>query len=154
MPCHVIVHFSKVLGISISVARSTLRTPNEVPLTETKKLDVPSARENVSGNSFSQVSSPYITSFPPGLAFSCASQVSWCAKLEVASDSAKFNMTSRKEGIDPVVIALSRGIVMVGDVAWAVKGSAAPDLMRLWSTIRYRLQHDGFQYIPLGELEA
>ena len=40
-------------------------------------------------------------------------------------------MTSRKEGMDPVVIALTLGIVMVGGVAWAVKGMAAPDLMRL-----------------------
>ena len=117
--------------------------PIEVPLTETKKLDVPSAREKVPGNNFSQVSSPYITSFPSGFAFSCASQVSWCAKLEVVSDSAKFNMTSRKEGIEPVVIALTRGIVMVGDVACAVKGIAAPDLMRLWSTVSYRLESQG-----------
>lgn len=47
------------------------------------------------------------------------------------SDSAKFKMTSRKEGIDPVVMAFTRGIVMVGDVAWAVKGIAAPDLISL-----------------------
>ena len=47
------------------------------------------------------------------------------------SDSAKFRITSRKEGIDPVVIALTLGMVMVGEVAWAVKGTAAPDLMRL-----------------------
>ena len=47
------------------------------------------------------------------------------------SDSAKFRMTSRKEGIDPVVIALTLGMVIVGEVACAVKGMAAPDLMRL-----------------------
>ena len=47
------------------------------------------------------------------------------------SDSAKLRMTSRKEGMDPVVIALTLGIVMVGEVAWAVKGMAAPDLIRL-----------------------
>ena len=33
--------------------------------------------------------------------------------------------------MDPVVIALTRGMVIVGEVAWAVKGMAAPDLMRL-----------------------
>jgi len=86
-------------------------------LTETKKLDVPSLRENVSGNNFSQVSSPYMTSFPPGLARSCAGQVSWFAKEEDVSDSAKFRITSRNEGMEPVVIALTRGMVMVGDVA-------------------------------------
>ena len=47
------------------------------------------------------------------------------------SDSAKFKMTSRKEGMDPVVIALTLGMVMVGEVAWAVKGMAAPDLISL-----------------------
>ena len=48
------------------------------------------------------------------------------------SDSAKLRITSRKEGMEPVVIALTRGIVIVGDVAWAVNGMAAPDEMRLW----------------------
>ena len=57
--------------------------------------------------------------------------MSWLAKLEVVSDSAKLRMTSRKEGIDPVVIALTRGMVIVGDVAWAVNGIAAPDRIRL-----------------------
>ena len=47
------------------------------------------------------------------------------------SDSAKFRITSRKDGIDPVVIALILGIVIVGDVAWAVKGIAAPDEIKL-----------------------
>ena len=103
----------------------------EVPLTETKKLEVPSARANVSGNNFNQVSSPYMTNLPSGLSFNCESQVSWLAKLEVVSDSAKLRMTSRKEGIDPVVIALTRGMVIVGDVAWAVNGIAAPDRIRL-----------------------
>lgn len=42
-----------------------------------------------------------------------------------------------KEGMDPVVIALIRGIVMVGDVAWAVNGIAAPDRIRLY-LISYR----------------
>ena len=52
------------------------------------------------------------------------------------SDSAKFRMTSRKEGIDPVVIALTLGMVIVGEVACAVKGMAAPDLMRLQQSFR------------------
>lgn len=33
--------------------------------------------------------------------------------------------------MDPVVIALIRGMVMVGAVAWAVKGMAEPDLISL-----------------------
>lgn len=103
----------------------------DLSLTETKKLEVPSARENVPGKSFSQVSSPNMTSFPFARSFSCVIQVSWLERLEVVSDSAKFRMTSRKEGIDPVVIALIRGMVIVGDVACAVKGMAAPDRTRL-----------------------
>ena len=88
-----------------------------ISLTETKKLDVPSLRENISGNNFSQVSSPYMTNLPPGLARSCAGQVSWVAKEDDESDSAKFRITSRKEGMEPVVIAFTRGIVIVGGVA-------------------------------------
>ena len=84
-----------------------------------------------------------MTNLPSGLSFNCESQVSWLAKLEVVSDSAKLRMTSRKEGIDPVVIALTRGMVIVGDVAWAVNGIAAPDRIRL----RYQSQQD---YIVLG----
>lgn len=38
---------------------------------------------------------------------------------------------SRKEGMEPVVIALRRGIVTVGAVAWAVKGIAWPSRMSL-----------------------
>ena len=34
--------------------------------------------------------------------------------------------------MDPVVIALILGIVIVGEVAWAVNGNAAPDRMRLF----------------------
>lgn len=37
--------------------------------------------------------------------------------------------------MDPVVIAFIRGIVMVGEVAWAVKGIAAPDLIKLQDRI-------------------
>ena len=110
---------------------ASLYISNEGPLTETKKLEVPSARANTLGNNFSQVSSPYMTNLPSGLSFNCESQVSWLAKLEVVSDSAKLRMTSRKEGIDPVVIALTRGMVIVGDVAWAVNGMAAPNRIRL-----------------------
>lgn len=47
------------------------------------------------------------------------------------SDSAKLRMTSRNEGIDPVVIAFTRGIVIVGEVACAVNGSASPVRIRL-----------------------
>jgi hypothetical protein len=51
--------------------------------------------------------------------------------VEDVSDSAKLRITSTKEGMEPVVMALTRGIVMVGDVAWAVKGSAVPSRIRL-----------------------
>ena len=47
------------------------------------------------------------------------------------SDSAKFNIASRNDGIEPVVIVLIRGRVMVGDGAWAMKGRAAPDRISL-----------------------
>ena len=33
--------------------------------------------------------------------------------------------------MEPVVMALMRGMVIVGDMAWAVKGIAAPSLIRL-----------------------
>ena len=52
------------------------------------------------------------------------------------SDSAKLRMTSRKDGIDPVVMAFTRGIVIVGDVAWAVNGMAAPDRIKLQLLVR------------------
>lgn len=65
------------------------------------------------------------------LSFICASHVSCDASVEVVSDSAKFKITSRKDGIDPVVIALILGMVMVGEVAWAVKGIADPLEIRL-----------------------
>ena len=44
-------------------------------------------------------------------------------------------MASRKEGIDPVVNALTRGIVTVGELAWAVKGKAAPSFTNLSNQI-------------------
>lgn len=72
-----------------------------------------------------------MTIFPDPFAFIWASQVSWEDRDDEVSDSAKLRMTSRKEGIEPVVIALILGIVIVGDVAWAVNGIAAPLEMRL-----------------------
>jgi hypothetical protein len=42
-----------------------------------------------------------------------------------------LRITSRKDGTDPVVIAFRRGIVTVGDPAYAVKGTAEPDRIRL-----------------------
>jgi hypothetical protein len=86
-------------------------------ITETKKLEVPSALSKVSGNSLSQVSSPNMTSFPLCFAFICASQVSWAASVEELSASSRFRMTSRNEGTEPVVMALRRGMVTVGDEA-------------------------------------
>ena len=53
------------------------------------------------------------------------------ASVDVVSDSAKLRITSRKDGIEPVLIALILGIVMVGDVACAVNGMAAPLEIRL-----------------------
>lgn len=55
--------------------------------------------------------------FPESFAFNCASHVSCVAKLEEVSDSAKFNITSRKDGMEPVVMAFILGMVIVGDVA-------------------------------------
>lgn len=63
---------------------------------------------------------------PVFFAFICASHVSWEAKDDDSSPSLIFRMTSRKEGIDPVVIAFILGIVTVGEVACAVKGMAPP----------------------------
>ena len=113
MSSDIIINFSKVLVIFSAMLYTFVTTQ----LTETKKLDVPSARSKKSGNSFNQVSSPYMTNLPVPFAFICASQVSCIARVEVVSDSAKFRMTSRKEGTDPVVIALILGIVIVGEVA-------------------------------------
>ena len=101
------------------------------PLTETKKLVVPSSRSNVPGNNFSQVSSPYMTNFPVPFAFIWASQVSWDARVEDSSPSFRLRTTSRKDGTDPVVMALRRGIVTVGEVACAVKGIATPSRIKL-----------------------
>lgn len=63
--------------------------------------------------------------------------MSWSARLDDVSDSAKLRIISRKEGIDPVVIALTRGIVTVGAVACAVKGIAEPSDIRLGKFVSY-----------------
>lgn len=68
---------------------------------------------------------------PAPLAFSWANHESWWARVEVVSDSAIFRIASRKDGTEPVVIAFTRGIVTVGELAWAVNGSAAPDRIKL-----------------------
>jgi hypothetical protein len=129
IPGYIIVYFRKILMNSFSAIFLYITSFDR--LTETKKLEVPSALSKVSGNSFNQVSSPNITIFPVPFAFICASHVSCVAKDEVVSDSAKFKITSRKDGMEPVVMALILGMVIVGDVACAVKGSAAPSEMRL-----------------------
>ena len=68
--CHVVVYLGKVLAQRFSVLlKANIQVGDEKPLTETKKLEVPSARKNVLGNSLSHVSSPYITNLPPGLSF-------------------------------------------------------------------------------------
>ena len=125
----IVVDFKKILIVFLST--DELCTRLRLPLTETKKLEVPSARANMPGKSFSQVSSPYMTSLPLFFAFICASQVSWFASVDDVSDSAKFRMTSKNDGIEPVVMALILGMVIVGDVACAVKGRALPSRMRL-----------------------
>lgn len=85
--------------------------------TETKKLEVPSWRSKVSGKSFSQVLSPYSTSLPVSLALICASQVSCAASSDEVSPSSMLRMRSTKEGMEPVVMALRRGMVTVGERA-------------------------------------
>lgn len=77
------------------------------------------------------MSSPYITIFPVPFAFIWASHVSCVASVDVVSDSAKFRMTSRNDGMDPVVMALILGMVIVGDAACAVKGMAEPSEINL-----------------------
>lgn len=52
------------------------------------------------------------------------------------SDSAKLRITSKKLGIEPVVRAFTRGMVIVGEVACAVNGIAEPEDMRLHNVIR------------------
>ena len=76
VPRHIVINFCEVLRIDFSVSIATIHLYCDAPLTETKKLEVPSARANVPGNNFNQVSSPYMTNFPPSRPFSCESQVS------------------------------------------------------------------------------
>jgi len=92
--------------------------------------------------------------FPALLAFIWASHVSCVARDDEVSDSAKFKITSRKEGIEPVVIALILGIVIVGDVAWAVKGIAAPLEIRLSHLISSVLYTWSPGNVLLSKLEA
>lgn len=47
------------------------------------------------------------------------------------SDSAILSTTSENDGTEPVVIALIRGIVTVGELACAVNGHAAPVRIKL-----------------------
>ena len=70
------------------------------------------------------------------------------------SDSAKFRITSRKEGTDPVVMALIFGMVIVGGLALAVNGNASPDRIKLFSQIQARRQLLGPVDVPLKELKA
>lgn len=136
MPRHIVIHLREILRIVPEVNDLFLLcTAGRFALTETKKLLVPSARSKKSGNSFSHVSSPYMTSLPlpfsKSLALICASHVSCVPSVDVVSDSAKFKITSTKDGMEPVVMAFTRGMVMVGEVACAVKGRAVPSRMRL-----------------------
>ena len=68
---------------------------------------------------------------PPLCALICDSHVSCVERSEVVSDSAKLRIMSRNDGIEPVVMALSLGMVTVGAEAWAVKGIALPLEMSL-----------------------
>jgi len=134
MTSHIVINFGKIL-LKIIFSSNSLQLSTEFLLTETKKLVVPSDLSNIPGNSFNQVSSPYMSSFPvlePSLpARIWANQVSWCARVEVVSDSAKLRIASKNDGMDPVVIALTRGMVTVGGLACAVKGIATPSLISL-----------------------
>jgi hypothetical protein len=123
MSRHIVIHFCEILHIASEVndVFFLCTLDGQCALTETKKLLVPSARSKKSGKSFNQVSSPYMTSLPlplsKSLALICASQVSCVPSEEVVSDSAKFRMRSTKDGMEPVVMALTRGNVMVGELA-------------------------------------
>lgn len=70
------------------------------------------------------------------------------------SDSAKFKITSRNEGTDPVSIAFSRGMVIVGEVACAVKGTAAPDRINLSDPISQISPAREIRNILLSETES
>jgi hypothetical protein len=73
--------------------------------------------------------------------------VSCVARVDVVSDSAKLRTTSRKLGTEPVVIAFTRGMVIVGALAWPVNGIAALDRMRLISISIIRRTLAGLQYL-------
>ena len=75
------------------------------------------------------------------------------ARVELVSDSAKLRTTSRKLGTDPVVIALTLGMVMVGGLAWPVNGNAAPDLIKLQQNVNALIHQSGCREVPLGEAE-
>lgn len=66
--------------------------------------------------------------------------------MEDVSDSAKLRIRSRNDGVDPVVIALILGIVMVGEVAWAVKGMASPFEIRLRKGKPSPMSFEGFRH--------
>lgn len=72
-----------------------------------------------------------MSSLPDCFNFIWASHVSWAAKVDDVSDSSRFRITSRNDGMDPVVMALMRGMVTVGDLAKAVKGKALPFRIKL-----------------------
>ena len=74
--CNIIINLCEILFVKFLATASTIQVIYRWPLTETKKLVVPSARAKVSGNNLSQVSSPNMISFPSGLFFNCDSQVS------------------------------------------------------------------------------
>lgn len=56
--------------------------------------------------------------------------------------------------MDPVVIAFTLGIVMVGELACAVKGMAAPDRIRLGDGSGLGKLNDRSQRSPLSEFET
>ena len=56
--------------------------------------------------------------------------------------------------MDPVVIALTRGMVIVGDVAWAVKGIAAPERIRLAYVDQLSTSLQRRVDLPLCKIEA
>lgn len=73
------------------------------------------------------------------------------------SASSKFSMRSTKDGIDPVVMALSLGMVTVGERAFAVKGIAVPSRIRLKNSeqkVFYLDVEAAFSSSPLSVLET
>lgn len=78
--------------------------------------------------------------------------------MEEVSDSAKLRIRSRNDGVEPVVMALILGMVMVGAVACAVNGIAEPLTMRLGSVSSIAISNEeggGVPYLwvnvkPLG----